>query len=126
MRIRHLALALAGIAVVVLGVYLFIEVRAAPAPTAPTAAARPERVERPERHPIAATAPAPALADTPHPAAPAEPEERVLPPAPHPFRHEPGAATFEHGETSDQVKLMAVMDQANKAYDRAVAGEQDY
>jgi hypothetical protein len=116
---RHLALAVIAVAVLAMGVYLFVEVRssadAGPAPEPEAAAVSPT--------PAAPSAPEARVADTPRPTPRGLTAKQ---PAPAPVQ----APAIEHGETpeltADELskpnpKLDAIMDQANKAYDR-----QDY
>ena len=113
----RLALGIAAVAVLATLVYLFVEVRSAPADvTAPRTAEQ----ARPAPRPVPSIAPAPA--PPPVPAAPA-PAPSGAPPANswinRPLISVPAAAA---GSASDDEranpKLDAVMDQANKAYDR--------
>jgi len=114
---RHIVLAAAAVAVLGMGVYLFLEVRSGSA-AAPVPAPVQAQAKTPEPS-TRATSPTPATAPTAQvkhvdPAAPA-PAPAPSIEAPH---DEPGAAG--EGDKANP-KVDAIMDQANKAYDR-----QDY
>jgi hypothetical protein len=113
--IRHAVLPLGAVLVLGLGVYLFVEVRAQPAPVQ---AVRTPRTPRP-----AAPEPAPAaVPDLPPgpPVSPALPPPAARPQAPViPDRHDvAGGPAPEPDPALAGPKLDAVMDEANKAYDR--------
>jgi hypothetical protein len=115
--VRHIVLVAASVAVLGIAVYLFIEVHATPAQAQVTArASEPVR----EVAPIATPSPSPAVA----PARPA-PVREAPPQVP------PALAAGDETQAEDSqppfdpaaplkpnTKLDAVMDQANKAYDR--------
>jgi hypothetical protein len=115
-QVRHVALAAMAIAVLGMGVYLFVEVHASPAVAQPAAPSAPP--------PVAADAPKPAaVINIDHGAAPPIPHTAGPPAhasvAPKPQLGEPVPAAPEKGEDGrTEVKLEALMDQANKAYDR--------
>jgi hypothetical protein len=120
--VRYLALAIASIAVVGAGVYLFVEVKATPAQAQPGAtpaapAARPTApiAEASESPPVAPPPPA-----TPHAPPQVIPNVRVDPHPPPP--PPPGLAGGPDIPTGDDVKIAVkldeAMDQANKAYDQ--------
>jgi len=114
---RHVALPIGAALVLGVGVYLFLEVRAQPSPpprAQPTA--RPARPLPPAQP--AAQQPV-ALAEPPAAAPPRSSDRpvRVAPPAPATREPAPGAAA-EPDPTLASPKLDAVMDEANKAYDR--------
>jgi hypothetical protein len=120
--IRHAALALGAVLVLGLGVYLFIEVRATPA----AAQAQPTARQ--------ATPPPPAIDEETDPAPPALPEPKQIPRAsPRLAAMEPGTREAPRAEprlgafvrpedraaaSFPDPKLVAVMDEASKAYDR--------
>lgn len=111
MTLRHIALTVAAFAVLGLAVYLFFEVRAAPATTvpltrAPVATTGPER-DTPEPPPIQRDTVAAPVRDVVR--APAVTQSNSDTPI-----HTPTLANPE-----DAGRLDAIMAEANKAYDRA-------
>jgi hypothetical protein len=108
--VRQAALPTAAVLVLVLGVYLFFEVRARPAPPQ---LGQTSRIPRP-----AALAPQPAATATPSPAgrpAVVQPQDPVDTETP---RMIVGEAPDRAAALDEGPKLDAVMDAANKAYDR--------
>jgi hypothetical protein len=115
--VRQAVLPIGALLILCLGVYLFVEVRAQPAPPQVGKTSRLPRPAALEAQPQAvrpgAAAPAPPPAD--HPAAVAPPEEPVVTGAPQMSIRTPP----DRGAALDEgPKLDAVMDAANKAYDR--------
>jgi len=115
----HIKLDAAAIAVLGAGVYLFMEVRSGSAAAVPTMAA-PEKPKPAEKEPavVAAAQPAPVVKHTmpaPAPSAPSAP-----PPSIETHEEAPPPPPALNDDKANP-KIEAVMDQANKAYDR-----QDY
>jgi hypothetical protein len=112
--VRHAVLPVGAVLVLGLGVYLFVEVRAQPAPPQPVASDRPSPPAPMPQPAAPRNAP---VADSPS-AAPAPPA--VVPrAAPAPAPHEVAAAPALPPEPAPTgPKLDAVMSEANKAYDR--------
>ena len=116
-NLRYALLAAGAAGVVLMGVHLFVEVRAAPPPAPAVAQAAPAEHAASRQAPLPAARPvrpvthAPAPAPAPAPAAPS--------PAPPPTL-QPSMPAAGRVPAADP-KLMAVMDQANEAYNN-----QDY
>jgi len=114
--LRHAVLPIGAVLVLGLGVYLFVEVRAQPAPVQAARTPRPPRPAAPEAAPVAVPdIPAPGA-----PPAPARPSEAAHPQvlAP-PDRHDVAVGPAPEPDAAlAGPKLDAVMDEANKAYDR--------
>jgi hypothetical protein len=118
---RHAVLPIGALLVLGLGVYLFVEVRAAPAPAA-------QPLDRPAR-PLPPAAPAvqqaAALGDAPAQAPPRSSDRPSRVPAPvassppAPALHDPVSGSAAEPDLAlAGPKLDAVMEEANKAYDR--------
>lgn len=127
MTARHAILPIGAALVLGLGVYLFVEVRAQPSPPMPASAvASSSSIDRPAR-PLRSAPPAGQQAVALGDAAPAMPPRssdrpsRVGQPGPPPpaATHDPvGNSAAEPDPALAGPKLDAVMDEANKAYDR--------
>jgi len=107
---RHAALTIGAVLVLGLGVYLFVEVRAQPAPIAP-AIGRPAPVVTPP--PAAAP-----VVEPPVPASPPAAARATPPPIAAPRPSLPEVAPAAPGAPLAGPKLEAAMTEANKAYDR--------
>lgn len=116
---RHLALVVAAVAILGVGLYLFVQVRATPAQADVTPAATPPRQAAPVGDPAAQTAAIergrPAWTPSKGPPTPAPATPPGAPPEEPPAADEAFDAS---AALKPNVKLDAVMDQANKAYDR--------
>jgi hypothetical protein len=114
---RHLALAVIAALVLAAGVYLFVEVRSSGADvTVPKAEPAVVTVQHPEPA-VAAAEPAPRQAEpTPHTPPRGLGPKATVTPAPAMEREAPEPAIDEMMKANP--KLDAIMDQANKAYDR--------
>jgi hypothetical protein len=108
---KSLVLVAGAVAILAVGVYLFLEVKATPAQAKPTAtvSARPSQIT--EHTQVATPAPTP---PAPTPRAPQQP--------PAPTQPQLGSAPLEPSEPPDEtkvnLKLENMMELANKAYDR--------
>lgn len=116
MAVRHAVLPLGAVLVFIAGVYLFVEVRAQPAP--PAIASQVERASRPS--PVV---PHGAPAREASPAADRRPSPRATAVAAAPVAQVAPVAAPSLGSAQDPgeltgAKLEAVMTEANKAYDR--------
>jgi hypothetical protein len=110
MRPQSILMAAAGVAVLALGVYLFIEVRSAPAAVTPPSTKSPEKAATP--------APTPEAAPEPKQVSIGKAPETLRPAAPTATinvgdRHDPEPTLDQHADQATD----ALMDQANKAYD---------
>jgi hypothetical protein len=114
---RHAVLAALGALVLLAGVYLFHEVRSTPANAAAPAA--PDRGKSPDLRPEHAESGAPAP-EPEHVADPGGPHH-APPPVAHPAMTSDPPPTVSGDDTPEAAnpKIEAVMDQANKAYDRS-------
>jgi hypothetical protein len=124
---RHAILPIGAALVLGLGVYLFVEVRAQPAPPAPPPPASPalpassNQPARPLRPAPPSAQQAVALGDAmaTMPPRSSDRPSRVPEPGPPPAAHDPvGGSAAEPDPALAGPKLDAVMDEANKAYDR--------
>jgi hypothetical protein len=115
--LRHAVLPIGAVLVLGLGLYLFVEVRAQPAPVQVERAPRPPRPAPPAPEPAQDARPAPvagAPSSPTRPPAPGHPNAPVIP-----DRHDPVVGSAQEPDAGlTGPKLDAVMDEANKAYDR--------
>ena len=108
-----------------LGVYLFIEVRAQPAPPPIDRASRPSLVAPHPSTPATPATPHPSTPGSPTPGSPTPPAAIERPSPASPARPPvPGAGVVAAGSAQDDPlvvgpRLDAVMDEANRAYDRS-------
>lgn len=109
MSLKNLALLAAAVAVMGMAVYLFVQVKAAPAKAHHVRASAPP-------------SPAPERADTTPATAPVTPPTATPSPAPNVAARRPELAQSDSSGGADDrrvdMKLDALMDLANKAYDR--------
>lgn len=118
MTVRHAVLSIGALLVLGLGVYLFVEVRAQPAPTTAVAAGAVGRDPPQARTDEPARAPRP-VPPAPVPA-PAAVRSVAAPPTPPPAPALPPSGPAQDDSIPlSGPKLDAVMDEANKAYDRS-------